>query len=141
MVNHIFRISTFLTISCFFLLIPAFADEQNGSIHIYRLANSYFGNIQDNEVILELDDLSYVALKNNQMIEVVRQKQAQTQGQLTQAQSGYLPHLTVEGRYFYTERQNSASSDEFGVSNPDATQASSDLGAIAGEELEEDDID
>jgi len=137
---RIFYILIFLTLSSSFLFNPALADEQNSSIHIYRLANSYFGNIQDNEVILGLDDLSYVALKNNQMIEVVRQKQEQSRGQLTQAKSGYLPHLSVEGRYFYTERQNSASSEGYGASNADAAQAASDLDAIAGNEIEEDDI-
>ena len=67
------------------------------------------------------------------MIEVVKQKLAQNQGQLTQAQSGYLPHLTLEGSYNYTERQDSASSSrsenvasEIEQSFPDLNQVEKD---------------
>lgn len=62
---------------------------------------------RDDEISLTIDDLMDIAFTHNRMIEVVRQKVAQSEGQLTQARSGYLPHLSVQGRYFYTERKDS----------------------------------
>jgi outer membrane protein len=62
---------------------------------------------RDDEISLTIEDLMDIAFIHNRMIEVVRQKVAQSEGQLTQARSGYLPHASVQGRYFYTERQDS----------------------------------
>ncbi len=62
---------------------------------------------RDDEISLTIEDLMDIAFIHNRMIEVVRQKVAQSEGQLTQARSGYLPHVSVQGRYFYTERQDS----------------------------------
>ncbi|NOQ47207.1 MAG: hypothetical protein GQ559_11160, partial [Desulfobulbaceae bacterium] len=113
MLIRIYRISIFLTAFYLALFCSASADKKNNSIHINKLATSHLGTIQDNEMMLSLDDLIYIALKNNQMIEVVRQKPAQSQGQLTQARSGYLPHLALEGNYNYTHRKDSASSSGY----------------------------
>lgn len=46
-----------------------------------------------------LNDLIEIALSKNRLLEVVKQQQAQSRGQLTQARSSYLPQLSVEGRY------------------------------------------
>ena len=82
----------------------------------------------EDEVALTLNDLLGIALRYNRSIEVVRQKVAQSLGQLTQARSGYLPRLSVLGRYFYTERQDSAVSSGGATGNP------------ALDDVEEDDI-
>ena len=47
------------------------------------------------------------------MINVVKQKQVQSQGQLTQAWSGYLPHVSVEGRYFHADRKDTDSTSGY----------------------------
>lgn len=83
-------------------------------------------------MFLSLDDLIVIALDHNQMIEVVRQQLAQSEGQLTMVRSGYLPQLAVEGRYFYTERQDSASSA--------AENNSEGQSLLVNDEAEEDDI-
>lgn len=62
-------------------------------------------------VTLDLNELIGVALKNNRLIEVVRQQLAQSLGQLTQAKSGYLPQLALVGKYSYTEQKDSGSSE------------------------------
>ena len=99
-------------------LCSANASEENSSIHInnlvevYTLPASMFHDTEANDVVLNLDDLIAIALKNNKMIEVVRQQYAQSEGQLTQAWSGYLPHLTVEGTLDYTEKGKLTSSIE-----------------------------
>lgn len=72
----------------------------------------------EDEVALTLNDLMDIALRYNRTIEIVRQKVAQSLGQLTQARSGYLPRLSVLGRYFYTERQDSAVSSGGGTGDP-----------------------
>lgn len=135
MLIQIYRISIFLTAFCFVLFCSAGTNEANNSIHINKLATSHLGKIQDNEVILSLDDLIDIALKNNRMIEVVRQKLAQSQGRITQARSGYLPHLALEGNYNYTERKDSASPGEYENTSTDVEQIEPDL-----EEVEEDDV-
>lgn len=62
--------------------------------------------LEDN--ILNLNDLVEIALVKNRLLEVVKQQQAQRQGQLIQARSDYLPHLSAEGSYSYIEREESA---------------------------------
>ena len=62
----------------------------------------------DHGIVLSLDDLIETAFAKNRLLEVVRQQQAQSRGQLTQARSGYLPQLSLEGRYSYIEREESA---------------------------------
>ncbi|MCP4340751.1 MAG: TolC family protein [Desulfobulbaceae bacterium] len=89
--------------------VPVARREQR-AIHINRLVVSYFGQLEDDEVILGLDDLITIGLNNNRQLEVVRQKVLQSQGQLTQARSGYLPHLELQGRYNYAKRSDSDSS-------------------------------
>ncbi|RZW18010.1 MAG: TolC family protein [Desulfobulbaceae bacterium] len=80
----------------------------------------------EDEVALTLNDLLDIALRYNRSIEVVRQKVAQSVGQLTQARSGYLPRLSVLGRYFYTERQDSAVSSGGGTADPVFDQVEED---------------
>jgi len=135
MPNQLCRISTLLIALCFVLFSSASAVEENKSIHISEIATSYLGKIQDNEIILSLDNLIYIALKNNQMIKVIEQRQAQGKGQLTQAKSGYLPHLTLEGSYNYTERQNSAAKNRDETIPSDAEEI-----VAALDEVEEDDV-
>ena len=73
---------------------------------------------REDEVALTQNDLLEIAFKYNRTIEIVRQKVAQSQGQLTQATSGYLPRLSVLGRYFYTERQDSGVNSGGGTGDP-----------------------
>ena len=80
----------------------------------------------EEEIALTLNDLLDIALRYNRTIEVVRQKVAQSLGQLTQVRSGYLPRLSVLGRYFYTERQDSAVSSGGGTGNPVIDQVEED---------------
>lgn len=129
------RVSTFFIVLFFVLFSSASAVEEIKSIHINDIATSYLGKIQDNEMILSLDNLIYIALKNNQMIRVIEQKQAQGKGQLTQAKSAYLPHLTLEGSYNYTERKNSAASSDKANIPSDAEGL-----VMALDEVEEDDV-
>ena len=77
----------------------------NKLVEVYTLPTSMFRDIEANDVVLNLDDLITIALKNNKMLEAVKQQHAQSRGQLTQAWSGYLPHLTVEGTLDYTEKR------------------------------------
>ncbi len=110
---QIYRISLLVVAFSIAIFSLSSANEENKSIHIKDIATSYLGKIQDNEIVLSLDDLIYIALKNNQMIEVIRQQEAQSQGQLIQAKSGYLPHLTLDGSYNYTKQKNSAPSSSY----------------------------
>ena len=134
LIQH-YRVSTLLIAFYFALFSSASAVEESKSIHINDIATSYLGKIQDNEMILSLENLVYIALKNNQTIRVIEQKQVQGKGQLTQAKSGYLPHLTLEGSYNYTERKNSASSDDRENIPDDAEELATTL-----DEVEEDDV-
>lgn len=61
---------------------------------------------------LGLDDFLEIAFAKNQLLEVVKQQQAQSQGRLTEARSNYLPHLSLEGSYSYIEREEAAGSGE-----------------------------
>lgn len=135
MLIQLSRVSTFLAALCFVLFSSISAAEENKSIHINDIATSYLGKIQDNEMILSLDNLVYIALKNNQTIRVIEQRLAQSKGQLTQAKSGYLPQLTLEGSYNYTERKNSAGSTR----NDDITGEAEEL-VEALDETEDDDV-
>ena len=129
MLNQTFRSFTYCTTVFFILSCVAFADKESSSstndreVSTHVVVNDLTVNqsrgrekvpaetIEPNNMLLSLDDLIVIALKNNKMIEVVKQKAAQSAGQLTMAQSGYLPQLALEGRYFYTERQDSAASN------------------------------
>lgn len=51
------------------------------------------------ETELSLDQSIEIALKHNPRIEVARQQCMQSKGRLTQAQSGYLPQVMVDGGY------------------------------------------
>ena len=102
------RLSISLMVFGFALPCPALAEKPSNSITVNELTISEVHNTPVQKVTIDLEDLITIALKNNQIIEVVRQKQVQSQGQLTQAWSGYLPHLSVEGRYYYAERKDSS---------------------------------
>lgn len=65
----------------------------------------------DNDKVLDLDELITICLENNRNLEVVRQRLLQSKGQLTQAWSNYLPHLTVSSRLSYTEREDAAENE------------------------------
>lgn len=119
----------------------AASGSSTGTVNIHELVVSNYAvdysigipaarEPKEDEIALTLDDLMDTAFRYNRMIEVVRQKVAQSQGQLTQARSGYLPQLSVQGRYFYTERQDSALSS----GNPDES-----IDPVM-DETEEDDI-
>lgn len=84
---------------------PPASTENTGSEETGGVPDSKSGVIT-----LDLDELIAIALKNNRMIEVVRQQLAQAFGQLTQAKSGYLPKLALLGKYSYTEQKRSSSS-------------------------------
>jgi len=131
-----------LIILCIFLPCFSWAVEQGSSIHINTLVDSDIlvdsddhaltsDEVQDSlneaqvnldEVKFSLNDLLNIALANNQSLEVVRQKLAQSHGRLTQARSGYLPHLSLEGNYSYTHRKDSASSIDYINSGSDTEQ-------------------
>lgn len=130
MLNYTFRFFTYLITAFFILFCVAFAGKESSfsstseSGNVSRVVvsdikvNQSTGGgkapaeaVEPNIMLLSLNDLIVIALKNNQMIEVVKQRAAQSAGQLTMAQSGYLPQLALEGRYFYTERQDSAASN------------------------------
>ncbi|MFW2367692.1 MAG: TolC family protein [Desulforhopalus sp.] len=96
---------------------------------------------QEGELItLDLNELITIALKNNRMIEVVRQQLAQTLGQLTQAKSGYLPKLDLLGKYSYTERKDSASSGSSLIDERTGQRVQSPEESAYSSETEEDDV-
>ncbi len=133
-----------LTILAFGLLFPtSFAYSFNGNniVNIHELVVSNYASEYSigipaardpkaDEIALMLEDLMDIAFRYNPMIEVVRQRVAQSKGQLMQAQAGYLPHVSVQGRYFYTERQDSGATSVEGRSSGD----------LIPDEVEEDDI-
>ena len=116
-----------LTISYDFIYSQYIENISDDSVHssfsLFYLDDSYekyrtketveveelaiLGNADDGGV-LELNDLIEIAFAKNRLLEVVKQQQAQSRGQLTQARSSYLPQLSVEGRYSYIEREESA---------------------------------
>lgn len=81
--------------------------------------------------VLGLNDLLEIAFAKNRLLEVVKQQQAQSRGRLTEARSSYLPQLSVEGRYSYIEREESAGSGN----DTSASELSVDSG-----ETEKDDV-
>ncbi|MFT5701256.1 MAG: outer membrane protein [Desulforhopalus sp.] len=81
--------------------------------------------------VLTLNDLITIALTKNRLLEVVKQQQAQSRGQLTQARSGYLPQLSAEGRYSYIEREESAG---------ERNEASTSESSSGSGEMEKDDV-
>jgi outer membrane protein len=113
---QICRTFLFCVVFCWLLLCTVHVNARDNSIQIAGLIQqngSFLSSpytVSDTKILLSLDDLIDIALKNNQGIESVRQKKVQTEGQLTQAKSGYLPQLSIEGRYYYTERNDSAGS-------------------------------
>jgi outer membrane protein len=107
------------------------SEEEKNAVESKKAATPTVAKSPDNDTMLDLDELINIALINNRMIEVVRQKQVQSQGQLTQARSGYLPHLELEGRYYYTERKDSAQSNGYENTGVDAPNL---------DEVEEDDV-
>jgi len=129
-----------------FLLPAVFCCFLFNTVNVYATGTSIriAGLVQQNEsflssrdttpnakILLTLKDLIDIALKNNQGVEIVRQKKVQSEGQLTQAKSGYLPHLSIEGRYYYTERKDSVNSNP----GSDPEQLPLDI-----DEIEEDDV-
>ena len=124
--GHVLIILT-LVVSPLFSFAGSFQDT--GFVNINELIVSNYAadysigipatrDPREDEVALNLNDLLEIAFQYNRTIEIVRQKVVQSQGQLTQATSGYLPRLSVLGRYFYTERQDSAVSSGGGTGDP-----------------------
>ena len=105
------------------LVVSTYASEYSIGIPAVR-------DPKEDDIALVLEDLMAIAFRYNPMIEVVRQRVAQSKGQLMQASSGYLPRVSVQGRYFYTERQDSAASSSESTSPGDQIL----------DEVEEDDI-
>lgn len=70
-----------------------------------------------------LKELIETALKNNKQIEIARQKALQSKGELTQARSGYLPHLELEGSYNYVRRKDGSTLAEDGAAIQSATNS------------------
>ncbi len=68
-------------------------------------------HFQQDTLELDLQALTDIALKRNNLLEIVRQQRQQSKGRLTQARSSYLPHLTLEAHYSYIERKESAQTD------------------------------
>lgn len=83
-------------------------EEQQETIRIHDLVVSYFGSFQDGEIVLGLDELMLHALQHNRALRAVRHKLEQNLGQLQQARSGYMPHLSLEASYRYLSRRDSA---------------------------------
>ncbi len=136
MLNFLSRIFSVIIITG--MVLPGFSRAaENG--FVIRINNLVESDIQqelpDDKVKLSQRDLINIALENNQSLEVVRQKLAQSRGRLTQAKSGYLPHLSVEGNYNYTHREDSFSSVNYGDS-----QNLTDEQAAVADESEEDDV-
>lgn len=69
------------------------------------------------EVSLTLDEIVKLAQKNNPQIDVSRQQCLQSQGGLTQAKSGYLPHLFGGGSVVRRKIDNLTPDDEDTVKN------------------------
>ncbi len=69
------------------------------------------------EVRLNLREIVDLAQKNNPQIDVAKQQCLQSQGGLTQAQSGYLPHLSVGGSVARQNIDNLEPDDEDTVKN------------------------
>lgn len=87
-----------------------FNEEYRTKDRVEVLEPSAARNIDERET-LRLNDLIEIAFAKNRLLEVVKQQQEQSRGQLTQARSSYLPQLSVEGRYSYIEREESAGSE------------------------------
>ncbi len=120
--------------------IPATSDTvYDNSIDINKITISYLGGVKDYEGVLTLEDLILIALQNNQLIEVGKQRWVQSKGQLTQAISGYLPQLALDGRYSYTERKDSAAAYQ-GPSSGNGSSASN-VGAEEPESSSDDNIE
>jgi outer membrane protein len=96
--------------------------------------------LEEGLTTLDLDELINIALKNNRLIEVVKQQLAQSFGQLTQAKSGYLPKLSLVGKYSYTEQKRSASSgsSSIGDTTGEPIQTLEEEDYVSG--TEEDDV-
>lgn len=133
------RILPILTVCHLALFSSAFANQNKLFVNINELVVYNFATasseespsiyeIKDGEVGLTLEDLMTTAFKYNRMIEVVKQKLAQSRGQLTQARSGYLPQVSLMARYFYTERQDSGASSTVnsGVVSPGFDEVETD---------------
>lgn len=140
MVIQVCRTSILIAAFCCVLIHTADANATDSSYHVEQLVQIdgssplSLDKTQNSKTMLKLEDLLDIALKNNQGIEIVKQKRAQNKGQLTQARSGYLPHLALEGRYYYTERKDSATSRYEDVAS-DVEQIALDI-----DEIEEDDV-
>lgn len=78
-----------------------------------------------------LQELIDIALQTNQILEIAKQVEEQSRNQLGQARAGYLPQLSISGRYFYTERKDSSSSD---------SQATNSTEGNESDDLEKDNI-
>ncbi|MBW1791890.1 MAG: TolC family protein [Deltaproteobacteria bacterium] len=86
------------------------------------------------KVNLRLDEIVSLAQKNNPQIDVARQQCLQNQGVLTQAKSGYLPHLFVGGSAARQNIDNLEPDDEDSVYNASvrASQLIYDFGNTGG---------
>lgn len=86
------------------------------------------------KVSLSLDEIVSLAQKNNPQIDVARQQCLQNQGVLTQAKSGYLPHLSVGGSAARQNIDNLEPDDEDSVYNASvrASQLIYDFGNTGG---------
>jgi outer membrane protein len=86
------------------------------------------------KVSLSLDEIVSLAQKNNPQIDVARQQCLQNQGVLTQAKSGYLPHLFVGGSAARQNIDNLEPDDEDSVYNASvrASQLIYDFGNTGG---------
>lgn len=135
MLIQIFHLSLLLTACCFTFSCTAAASGEHKATHRSNAVNSSPNTLHPPQEILTLDNLIDIALKHNQMLEVVRQKVAQSQGRLIQARSGYLPSLTIKGRYNYTERKDSAQSEEY-----DAAATTAETIIPDTDETERDDV-
>ncbi len=81
-----------------------------------------------------LDSLIEIALKNNPQIEIALQQYQQSEGGITQAKSGYLPHLTVGADYgrLYTDNLQPVDEDNFAHGLISASQLIYDFGRTTG---------
>ncbi len=85
-------------------------------------------------VAISMDELIEIALTHNPQIDTARHQQTQRSGQLTQAKSGYLPHVGVNGDYNRVAIKDLEPKDEdnVGHAGAKATQLIYDFGKTTG---------
>lgn len=122
---------------CFFFINNALADGNKAGS---REPDDSTLTSPNHEASYTLDDLVVIGLKHNPALKAVRQRIEQRRGQLTQARAGYLPNLTLTGRYSYNEREDSGSEESGQNLSENSNVSSEDLEIVEGDETEKGDV-